>query len=87
MPFQAVNLREKYDHARRHFDHQLAAMLTARTDLSHAQIGQRFGVGDKVIRRVVKQFDIAARKRGPKSVAIGGMTSVTHDSVSYRSVS
>ncbi len=66
MPFQAINLRLKHDHVRRHFDRQVAAILISRTDLTHAQIALEFGIGEKVVRRVMKQFSIAARKRGPK---------------------
>jgi hypothetical protein len=66
MQFQPINLREKYDQVRLRFDHQLAATLIARTDLSHAQIGRRFGISQKIVRRVVKQFNIGPRRRGPK---------------------
>jgi transposase len=74
MPIAPINLREKYDRARLIFDHEVATALIARTDLSHAQIGQAFGISQKVVRRVVKQFKIGARRRGPKPRA--GRTSV-----------
>jgi hypothetical protein len=77
MQFQPINLREKYDQARLRFDHQLAAMLIARTDLSHAQTGRKLGISQKMVRRVVKQFNIGPRRRGPKpmqdSIASGSI--------------
>lgn len=74
MPIAPINLREKYDLARLSFDHEVASALIARTDLSHAQIAQAFGISQNVVRRVVKQFNIGARRRGPKPEA--GRTSV-----------
>jgi hypothetical protein len=66
MPLEQVNLREEYDRARLRFDNQLASALIAQTDLSHAEIAQQFVISQKVVRRVIKQFHIDARKRGPK---------------------
>jgi hypothetical protein len=34
--------------------------------VGYAQIEEEFGISEKVIRRVMKQFNIGARKRGPK---------------------
>ncbi|MFZ0201522.1 MAG: hypothetical protein WB523_08245 [Candidatus Sulfotelmatobacter sp.] len=67
MQIEQINLREKLDQARLSFDTELAEVLLGRPDLSHAQIKKEFGIGEKVIRRVIKQFNIGARKRGPKS--------------------
>lgn len=66
MQLEQINLRERVNQARLSFDAQLAEMLLGRPDLSHAQIRKKFGISEKVIRRVIKQFNIGARKRGPK---------------------
>lgn len=66
MQIERINLREKFDRARHGFDTQLAEVLLSRSDLSHAQIAKEFGISGKVIRRVIKQFNIGARRRGPK---------------------
>lgn len=66
MQIEQINLREKLNQVRLSFDTQLAELLLGRPDLSHAQIKKEFGIGEKVIRRVIKQFNIGARKRGPK---------------------
>ena len=63
---ERVNLRTRLEQARRTFDAELAEVLTSRPDLSHAKIRQRFGISDKVIRRVIREFNIGNRKRGPK---------------------
>ena len=67
MRIEQINLRERLDQARLSFDTELAEVLLGRPDLSHAQIKKEFGIGEKVIRRVIKQFNIGVRKRGPKS--------------------
>jgi hypothetical protein len=61
-----MNLREKLDQVRISFDTQLAEVLLGRLDLTHAQVKKAFGISEKVIRRVTKQFNVGARKRGPK---------------------
>ena len=66
MQIEQVNLREKLEQARLSFDTELAEVLVGRPDLSQAQIKREFGISDTVIRRVMKQFNIGARKRGPK---------------------
>ena len=66
MQIEQINLRERLEQARFSFDTQLAEVLVGRPDLSQAQIKKEFGISDKVIRRVMKQFNIGARKRGPK---------------------
>jgi hypothetical protein len=63
---ERVNLRTKLEQARRTFDAKLAEVLTSRPDLSHAKIRHRFGISDKVIRRVIREFNIGNRNRGPK---------------------
>jgi hypothetical protein len=65
MPIEQINLREKLDEVRQSFDTQLAETLRRRSDISHAEVKKEFGVSDKVIRRVTRQFNIA-RRRGPK---------------------
>ena len=55
------------DQARLSFDTELAEVLLGRPDLSHSQIKKEFGIGEKVIRGVIKQFNIGVRNRGPKS--------------------
>lgn len=68
---RAVNLRGKLDRARLSFDTELADVLRGRPDLSHAQVQKKFGVSEKVIRSVIKQFSIGARRRGPKRAKHG----------------
>jgi len=67
MQIEQVNLRDRIEQVRLSFDTQLAEVLVGRPDLSQAQIGEEFGISQKVIRRVIKQFNIGARRRGPKS--------------------
>ena len=66
MQIEQVNLRERIEQVRLSFDTQLAEVLVGRPDLSQAQIGEEFGVSQKVIRRVIKQFNLGARRRGSK---------------------
>ena len=73
MQIEQMNLREKFDEARLSFDSKLAEVLVGRPDLSQAQIGKELGISERVIRRVVKQFNIGARKRGPKPKQKGPM--------------
>lgn len=61
-----INLRDRFNQARRAFDSQLAELLVGRPDLSYAHIRKEFGISEKVIRRVTKQFNLSTRKRGPK---------------------
>jgi len=61
-----ISLKNTLKTARLSFDARLAEMLIARPDLSYTNIGKEFGVSETVIRRVMKQFSIGARKRGPK---------------------
>jgi uncharacterized protein YerC len=62
-----VNLRDELMRVRLSFDTRLADVLVGRPDLTYVQIKKEFGISEKVIRRVTKQFNIGARKRGPKS--------------------
>jgi len=66
MQIERTTLKENITRVRLSFDARLAEQLVARPELSHAHIQKEFGISQKVIRRVVKQFKIAARKRGPK---------------------
>lgn len=66
MQIEQVNLREKLDQARLSFDTELADVLRGRLDLTHAQVKKKFGVSETVIRRVIRQFNIGTRRRGPK---------------------
>ncbi len=61
-----VNLRDELMRVRLNFDAHLAEVLVSRPDLTYIQIEKEFGVSEKVIRRVMKQFNIGARKRGSK---------------------
>jgi uncharacterized protein YerC len=61
-----VSLKDTLKTARLQFDTRLAEVLIGRSDLSYTQIEKEFGISETVIRRVMKQFNIGARKRGPK---------------------
>ena len=61
-----ISLRNTLKTARLGFDTRLAEVLIGRPDLSYAQIEKEFGISETVIRRVMKQFNIGSRKRGPK---------------------
>ena len=61
-----ISLKDTLKTARLQFDTRLAEVLIARPDLSYTQIEKDFGISETVIRRVMKQFSIGARKRGPK---------------------
>jgi uncharacterized protein YerC len=61
-----ISLRDTLKTARLQFDTRLAEVLVSRPDLSYTQIEKEFGISETVIRRVMKQFNIGARKRGPK---------------------
>jgi hypothetical protein len=66
MQITPIKSKEEFEQIRRSLDTQLAEVLASRPDLSYAKIGNEFGISEKVIRRVMKQFSIGARKRGPK---------------------
>jgi hypothetical protein len=70
MKIAPINLRQRLDQVRFTFDSQLAEVLLSRPDLSYIEIKSLFGVSDKVIRRVMRQFQVKARKRGPKTSII-----------------
>ena len=61
-----VSLKDTLKTARLQFDTRLAEVLIGRSDLSYTQIEKEFGISETVIRRVMKQFNIGARKRGLK---------------------
>ena len=61
-----ISLKDTLKTARLDFDNRLAKVLIARPDLSYTEIEKDFGISETVIRRVMKQFSIGARKRGPK---------------------
>ena len=61
-----ISLKDTLKTARLDFDNRLAKVLISRPDLSYTQIEKDFGISETVIRRVMKQFNIGARKRGPK---------------------
>lgn len=63
-----ISLKDTLKSARLEFDAQLARVLVGRPDLSYTEIEKEFGISETVIRRVMKQFGIRARKRGPKPV-------------------
>lgn len=62
MEIKRIDLRAELQRVRAAFDEQLADALLNRTDLTHAQIEQEFGVSNKVIRRVSRQFNISRRR-------------------------
>jgi DNA-binding GntR family transcriptional regulator len=66
MKIEPINLRARIEQVRLRFDARLAEVLLGRPDLSQDEIGKQFGVSQNVIRRVMKQFNISPRKRGPK---------------------
>ena len=66
MLFKPIKSREEFEKARHIFDVQLAEVLANRPDLSYTKIENAYGISEKVIRRVMRQFHIGARKRGPK---------------------
>jgi transposase-like protein len=61
-----ISLKDTLISARLDFDSRLAKVLVSRPDLSYSEIEKQFGISETVIRRVMKQFSIGARKRGPK---------------------
>lgn len=61
-----ISLRDTLKTARLDFDSRLAKVLVSRPDLTYSEIEGEFGISETVIRRVMKQFGIGARKRGPK---------------------
>ena len=67
MQIEQMDLREKLQQVRRSFDARLAEALGNRPYISHARIEKEFGISDRVIRRVMKEFNISARRRGPKT--------------------
>ena len=66
MQIEPINLRARIERVRLCFDTRVAEALLDRPDLSQAEIGKQFGISQNVIRRVIKQFNLSARKRGPK---------------------
>jgi transcription initiation factor IIE alpha subunit len=66
MQIEPIDLRARIEQVRLGFDTRLAEVLLGRPDLSQDEIAKQFGVSQNVIRRVMKQFNISARKRGPK---------------------
>jgi uncharacterized protein YerC len=70
-----ISLKDTLKTARLDFDNQLAKVLIARPDLTYTEIEKDFGISETVIRRVMKQFNISARKRGPKSKKAAGVRS------------
>lgn len=66
MQIEPIDLRARIEQVRLNFDTRLAEVLLDRPDLSQDEIGKQFRVSRNVIRRVMKEFHINARKRGPK---------------------
>jgi len=60
---KTIDLPAELRRVRASFDRQLAEVLCSRMDLTQSQIAEQFGVSDKVIRRVSKQFKISRRRR------------------------
>jgi len=72
---EKVDLPAEFQRVRAAFDKQLADALLNRTDLTHAQIERRFGVSNKVIRRISRQFNISRRRTREKSAATASSSS------------
>jgi transposase len=66
MQIEPTDLRARIEQVRLDFDTRLAEVLLGRPGLSQDEIGKQFRVSRNVIRRVMKEFNINARKRGPK---------------------
>jgi hypothetical protein len=66
MQIEPTSLGQRIEQVRLSFDAQLAEVLVARPEPSYSQIKKEFGISEKGIRRVKKQFNIAARRRGPQ---------------------
>jgi hypothetical protein len=64
---EPIDLGDRLRQARLRRDAQLAEVLESRPDLNYAQIQLEFRISMRVIRRVRKQFNLKARKRGPKT--------------------
>jgi hypothetical protein len=62
MKIAPIDLRAEIGRVRKNFDQELANTLRERTELTLAQIAKQFGVNNKVIRRVTKEFGIKRRK-------------------------
>jgi len=63
MSIERIDLPAELERVRAAFDRQLADALLNRTDLTHAQIEDEFGISNKVIRRVSRQFNISRRPK------------------------
>lgn len=63
MRIEKIDLPAELQRVRAAFDRQLADALLRRRDLTHAQIEKQFGISNKVIRRVSRQFNISRRLR------------------------
>jgi len=62
MAIEKIDLPAELQRVRAAFDRQLADTLLNRPDLTHAQIEKEFGVSNKVIRRISRQFNISRRR-------------------------
>ena len=75
-----ISLKDTLKTARLDFDTRLAKVLVSRPDLSYSEIENEFGISETVIRRVMKQFGIGTRKRGPKpGFKVGQKSTRTND--------
>lgn len=70
MSVERIDLPAELQRVRAAFDRQLADALLSRTDLTHAQIEEEFGISNKVIRRVSRQFNISRRRNPKRSAAV-----------------
>jgi hypothetical protein len=66
MQIMPIKSKREFEKARRSLDTQLAEVLARRPDLSYPRIEKEFGISGSVIRRVIKQYGIGARRPGPK---------------------
>jgi len=78
MGIERIDLPAELERVRAEFDRQLADALLRRTDLTHAQIEKQFGISNKVIRRVSRQFKIRRRRTGKRRAVATSTGSEEH---------
>ena len=58
----SMDLPAELRRVRKNFDQELARTLQERTDLTLREIAEQFGVSNKVIQRVTREFGIKPRR-------------------------
>jgi hypothetical protein len=64
---EPIDLGDRLRQARLRRDAQPAEVLEGRPDLNYTQIQLEFRISMRLVRRVRQQFNLKARKRGPKT--------------------